>query len=93
MGLGLALQSLGHQPVLAVTRAYQSHVEAAGLECRPIRPEGDLSDRAIVSRIMDPLRGPEFLIRDVMMPHLRDMYDDLADVARDADLRQPRRAS
>ena len=86
MGLGLALKSLGHHPVLAVTRAYQPYVEAAGLECRPIRPEGDLSDRATVSRIMDPVRGPEFLIRQVMMPHLRDMYDDLADISRDADV-------
>jgi UDP:flavonoid glycosyltransferase YjiC (YdhE family) len=72
--------------VLAVTRAYQVHVEAAGLECRPIRPEGDPSDRAIVSRIMDPMRGPEYLIRRVMMPNLRDMYDDLADAVRDVDV-------
>lgn len=86
LGLGLALKAQGHHAVLAVTRAYQHHVEAAGLECRPIRPEGDPNDRAIVSRIMDPMRGPEYLIRRVMMPHLREMYDDLADATRDIDV-------
>lgn len=86
LGLGLALKARGHHAVLAVTRAYRVHVEAAGLECRPIRPDGDPSDRAVVSRIMDPLRGPEFLIRRVMMPNLRDMYDDLADAVRDVDV-------
>jgi len=86
LGLGLALKAQGHQAVLAVTRAYQPLVEAIGLECRPIRPDGDPSDRALVSRVMDPMRGPEFVIRRLMMPHLRDMYDDLSLVTRDADV-------
>jgi hypothetical protein len=60
--------------------AYQPFVDiAAGLECHPMRPDGGgpETDRAIVSRIMDPLRGPVYIVRHVMMPHLRDMYDDL----------------
>ena len=85
LGLGLALKAQGHQPVLAVIRAYQPFVESAGLECHPTRPDGDPNDRAIVSRIMDPLRGPEYIVRHVMMPHLREMYDDLAEASRNAD--------
>jgi UDP:flavonoid glycosyltransferase YjiC (YdhE family) len=34
---------------------------------------------------MDPMRGPEYIIRRLMMPHLRDTYDDLADITRGAD--------
>jgi len=86
LGLGLALKAQGHRPILAVTRAYQPLVEAAGLECRPIRPEGDPSDREMVSRVMDPIRGPEYVIRGLMMPHLREMYDDLAAITHDADV-------
>jgi UDP:flavonoid glycosyltransferase YjiC (YdhE family) len=86
LGLGLALKAQGDEAVLAVTRAYQPLVEAVGLECRPIRPEGDPSDQTILSKVMDPMRGPEFVIRRIMMPHLRDMYDDLADVTRNADV-------
>ncbi len=41
IGLGLALKRRGHQPVLAVANAYRPHVEAAGLECRPVGPHGD----------------------------------------------------
>ncbi|HEX5068579.1 MAG TPA: glycosyltransferase [Vicinamibacterales bacterium] len=86
LGLGLALKAQGHQPVLAVTRAYLPLVEAAGLEGRPIRPDGDPTDHALVSRVMDPMRGPEFVVRRLMMPQLREMYDDLVTVCRGADL-------
>ena len=86
LGLGLALKARGHQPVLAVMPSYRGHVEDAGLEFRPLRPDGNPSDKALVARIMDPMRGAEFLIRDLMMPHLREMYDDLTEAARDADL-------
>ena len=86
LGLGLALKSRGHQVVLAVTAAYGPLVEAAGLICHQTRPEGDASDRALVARIMDPVRGAEVLIRELMMPRLRDMYDDLSEAARNADV-------
>lgn len=86
LGLGLALKAQGDQPVLAVTRAYQPLVEAAGLECRPIRPDGDPADQAVLSRVMDPIWGPQYLIRRLMMPNLRAMYDDLADATRNADV-------
>jgi len=86
LGLGQALLAQGHRPAFATSRTYQPLVENAGLEWRPIRPDGDPSDRAIVSRIMDPVRGPEYLIRQLMMPNLRDMYADLDDACRDADL-------
>jgi rhamnosyltransferase subunit B len=86
LGLGLALKARGHMPVLAVSNAYRRHVEAAGLECHPTRPDGDSSDRLLLARIMEPFRGPEFLIRNLMMPSLRDMYDDLSDATRLADV-------
>jgi UDP:flavonoid glycosyltransferase YjiC (YdhE family) len=86
LGIGLSLQARGHAPVLAVSAAYQPHVETAGLRCHPTRPNGDASNRAMVARIMDPVRGGEFLIKQLMMPNLRDMYDDLLDATRNADL-------
>jgi UDP:flavonoid glycosyltransferase YjiC (YdhE family) len=86
LGLGVALKARGHQPVLAMTAAYGPHVEAAGLEFHPTRPEGDPSDRALIDRIMDPVRGAEYLIRHVMMPRLGEMYEDLSAAARHADV-------
>ena len=85
IGLGLALKRRGHHPVLAVANAYRPHVEAEGLECRPVGPHGDPADRDMVERIMHPMRGAEFLVRDLLMPRLDEAYHDLFEVAADAD--------
>lgn len=85
IGLGLALKRRGHQPILAVANAYRPHVEAAGLECRPVGPHGDPWDQALVARIMHPLRGAEFLVRDLLMPTVGEAYDDLFAATADVD--------
>lgn len=85
IGLGLALKARGHQPILAVTRGYCRAVEAAGLECRPVRPDGDPHDPAILARIMHPVFGAEYLVRRLLMPRVRETYDDLFVAARDAE--------
>jgi hypothetical protein len=85
IGLGLALKRRGHEPVLAVAHAYRPHVEAAGLECRPVGPHGDPWDQALVARIMHPLRGAEFLVRDLLMPTIGEAYDDLYAATADVD--------
>ena len=86
LGLGLALKARGHTPVLAVSNTYRRHVEAAGLDCHPTRPDGDATDRDLVARVMDPATGARFLIKRLMMPNVRDMFDDLTDAVRHADL-------
>lgn len=85
IGLGLALKRRGHHPVLAVAEAYRPYVEAAGLECRPVGPHGDPWDRALVERIMHPLRGAEFIIVDLLMPTLDEAYRDLFAATADVD--------
>jgi len=85
IGLGLALKQRGHEPVLAVAHAYRPHVEAAGLECRPVGPHGDPWDQALVARIMHPLRGAEFLVRDLLMQTIDEAYDDLYAATADVD--------
>ena len=85
IGLGLALKRRGHHPVLAVANAYRPHVEAAGLECRPVGPHGDPWDHKLVERIMHPLRGAEFLVCDLLMPTIGEAYDDLFAATTDVD--------
>ena len=85
IGLGLALKRRGHEPVLAVANAYRPHVEAAGLLCRPVGPHGDPSDIEVVQRIMHPLRGAEYLVRDLLMPRIDEAYRDLFAVTADVD--------
>jgi UDP:flavonoid glycosyltransferase YjiC (YdhE family) len=86
IALGRALQARGHAAVLAVPNFYRPMVEAAGLEHADVGPEVDPSDRTLIAGVMDPMKGPEFLIRRVIMPGLRTAYSQLHDAARGADL-------
>jgi rhamnosyltransferase subunit B len=86
IGLGLALQARGHQPRLAMTPAYRVYVEQVGLDFHPTGPAADPGDRALLARVMDPMRGAEYLLRHAMMPHLREVYDDLSEAARNTDV-------
>src|SRR5262245_36386784 len=86
LGLGLALKARGHRPLLAMIPGYRAHVENAGLEFHPTGPDGDPSDRQLLARIMDPMRGAEYLMRHLMMPILRQTYDDLSEAARNTDV-------
>ncbi|MGH7555218.1 MAG: glycosyltransferase, partial [Longimicrobiales bacterium] len=41
---------------------------------------------AVVSRVMDPVRGTEYLLRDLLAPTVRESYEDLFEATRNADL-------
>jgi len=86
LGLALALKARGHRPVLATMAVYRDVVERAGVGFHPVRPDGDPDDRALLARVMHPRRGSEYIVREVMMRHLRDTHADLSDAARGADL-------
>lgn len=86
IGLGLALAERGHRPVLALPQAYASAVHAAGLEHHPVRPDVDPSQRELVRRVMDPLRGARFLIAGLIVPAVRDSLADLDAACAGADL-------
>jgi rhamnosyltransferase subunit B len=86
IAVGRALQARGHAAVLAVPNFYRSIVETAGLEHAGVGPEVDPSDRALIAGVMDPMKGPEFLIRRVIMPALRTAHSQLRDAADGADV-------
>jgi rhamnosyltransferase subunit B len=88
MALALGLQERGHQAVLATGEYYRAKIEAAGIEFAPIRP--DFTDRLeiknLVREVMDAKKGPEVVIRQIVMPHVRDSYEDLTQAVKGADL-------
>ncbi|HTE20629.1 MAG TPA: glycosyltransferase, partial [Armatimonadota bacterium] len=88
IALGLGLKARGHEPILCTSRVYREKIEGEGLGFHPLRPdlpEGEETLR-MVRRIMDPRTGTEYVIRDLMMPHLREQYEDLLSAVRGADL-------
>jgi UDP:flavonoid glycosyltransferase YjiC (YdhE family) len=86
LAVGRALKARGHTAVLAVPAFYRSLVAAAGLEHADVGPEVDPSDRALIAGVMDPMKGPEFLIRTVLMPALRVAHEQMRAAAAGADL-------
>lgn len=86
LGLAAELKASGHTPVVATSLLYQELVVRTGAEFAPVRPEVDPSDTALMARLMDPIRGSEFIIRELLVPAVRDAYADLTDAIRGADL-------
>jgi rhamnosyltransferase subunit B len=86
IGLALGLRARGHEPVLAMPEFYRDTVESEGLEFRAVRPNVDPTDRSIIRRIMHERTGSEYLLREVLIPALRDNHADLVAAADGADM-------
>ena len=82
------LKRRGHRPVIATFEAFREPVEASSVDFAPLRPSMDgFGDRAsVMRRLVDPRRGPEVLVREMFMPHLRESYEDLERAAAGTDL-------
>lgn len=86
IGLGLELRRRGHRPIVATNEYFRGAVEREGLGFHPTRPQLDAAGDPRVAAIMDPRHGPETLLREIMVPAVRDSYDDLAAALPGADL-------
>jgi UDP:flavonoid glycosyltransferase YjiC (YdhE family) len=86
LGLALALKARGHAPVLATSSYYRSLIDSQGLEFSPVRPDIDPNDFGLIRRLMDPLRGTQVILRELLAPAVRDAYRDLEEAVRGADL-------
>jgi rhamnosyltransferase subunit B len=86
VGLAKALRARGHVPVLAMPAFYRDAVEREGLAFHPAGPQLDPTDKATMARAMDPLRGPEVVVRELYLPHLREHFDALMAASEGADL-------
>ena len=86
IGLALALKRRGHSPLLATMPLYQTNVEQEGLEFAAVGPTVDVTDLRLFERIMDPARGSEVIIRELLLPKLRETYEQLRRSAVGADL-------
>lgn len=88
LAIALELKARGHRPVIATTDRYGDKVARAGIDFFPVRPSAERfgDEQELLRRIMDSSNGPAFVIREIMLPHLRDTYEDTLEVCRDADL-------
>lgn len=88
VAIGKALLARGHQPVIATTDRYRAIVEREGIGYAPLRPAetqfGGLE--AVAAKLFDPWHGPGYLIREMLMPYVRQQYEDIAAACEGADL-------
>ena len=86
LGLAFALKDRGHHPVLATAEFYRSLIASLGFEFHPMGPMIDPADHATVERVLDPVRGADALVREVLLPSLDADYAALDHAARQADV-------
>ena len=86
MAVGLELQARGHAVTLATSNFYRSKVENAGLGFAPMGPHYTPEDTGVVQAIMDPWRGPEYLLRRFLYPVIREVYAEIRNAVGRADV-------
>jgi rhamnosyltransferase subunit B len=90
MAVGLALQNLGADVVLASAVEYRGKVERAGLKFRAVRPGFDDMQRLVgmdrTQLTAALLARGDFLFRKLLMPSLRASYEDMHDIVEGADM-------
>jgi len=86
LALAERLKALGHTPVVATCPYYRALVEGEGFAFHGVRPDVDPTRTDIIQRVMDPQRGTEVVIKELIVPAVRDAYADLQQAARGADL-------
>lgn len=85
LAIALELKRRGHSPVLAAAEGYRADAERLGIGFAPVRPDLDKSDLETFRRALDPKRGSEVVVRELMMPKVREMYADLEKAAEGGD--------
>lgn len=80
IGLGLALKRRGHSPVVATSVGYRGEIEREGIEFAEAGPAIDTSSplaQELYERVMDPRKGSEVIVAELLMPKLRETYAQL----------------
>ncbi|MGA2223108.1 MAG: glycosyltransferase [Syntrophobacteraceae bacterium] len=86
IALARRLKEEAHSPIIATSEYHRATVKKAGIDFYPVRPDIDAGDYKLVSRVMQPKTGPEILIKEIMLSHLKESYQDLLKAAQDSDL-------
>jgi rhamnosyltransferase subunit B len=86
VALASELKERGYLPVIGTSGFYRDMVEKAGIDFLPIRPDVDPEDYSLIERVFHPQNGLEILIREVLLPQLRESYEDLLEAINGADL-------
>ena len=86
IALARKLREEAHSPIIATSEYHRATVKKAGIDFYPVRPDIDAGDYKLMSRVMQPKTGPQILIKEILLSHLKESYRDLLEAAQDSDL-------
>ena len=90
LAVALALKTRGCEPIVAAAEEYRAKVEGEGVRFQRMRPDISTLGQRLGMSERDIARAaakrPDFIVRELVLPHLRESYDDVMRVARGADL-------
>lgn len=89
IALALELRKRGHEVKFATLDYYREKLALLGFEMTAMRPNLSPDDEELAHDLMDAKKGTEKIIRQLLMPVLRETYADLLEATRDADLLIP----
>ncbi|MFN2391886.1 MAG: glycosyltransferase [Pyrinomonadaceae bacterium] len=87
IALGKELHKRGHEIVINTLEVYREKIHALGFEFYPLRPNlNPEEDRELAREIMDAKTGTEKLLREILLPNVRPMFEDLMNSVAGADV-------
>ena len=88
IALAQGLKARGHRPAIATVAFYRAKIEGMGLDFYPLRPNLPAFDKVpqLAKRWMQPRNGTKAVVKETLMPALREMYEDAVTAAQGADL-------
>jgi rhamnosyltransferase subunit B len=88
LAVAVEMKRRGHDVLLATSEVYREKVEGEGIAFRCVRPDMRrfVEDPERIAKIMHPLKGPEYLFRQIVLPSLNDSFEDIHAAAENSDL-------
>jgi MGT family glycosyltransferase len=89
MAIAMELSKRGHRPVIATSELYRDKIVAAGLEFAPMHPHippPEKQEQLMMDSVMNPKKGTGYLLNEILLPFVREAYDDLLTLVDQADL-------
>jgi UDP:flavonoid glycosyltransferase YjiC (YdhE family) len=88
LAIAAGLKVRGHRPVIATAEQYRAVVEAAGIDFQPIRPDLPPPERMAEEfrQVMDARGGTKYFFEKLVLPSLRDSFEDLCAAVKSAAL-------
>lgn len=86
LALAIEMRRRGYEIAINTLEVYREKIDALGFEFHPLRPDlNPETDKALARELMDAKSGSEVLLKRIILPHLRPMYEDLMKSLRGAD--------